>query len=223
MRFSLRHLVAAVLVTACLCSCGREGKVIPRSKMARIYAEMFLADAWLMNEASPVARYKTDTMAFYEPIFEEYGYTVEDYWASVSHYLLDPDRFSRIVKRSNALLTAELKALQKAQEEEASRPLPREATMTEKVFEIYGRDFKKAFGSNRINLQLDSNGRYVPILVIEDTMFFGPRMIIAADSLKAVSAPSDTVATPPEPVRKPLRRPAVLERKLPDNLKLEEP
>ena len=101
--------------------------------------------------------------------------------------------------------------------------MPREATMTEKVFEIYGRDFKEAFGSNRINLQLDSNGRYVPILVIEDTMFFGPRMIIASDSLKAVSAQSDTVATPPGPVRKPLRRPAVLERKLPDNLKLEEP
>ena len=42
------RIVLAVLVSAvCLCSCGRDGKVIPRSKLSRIYAEMFLADAWL--------------------------------------------------------------------------------------------------------------------------------------------------------------------------------
>jgi hypothetical protein len=155
-------------------------------------------------------------MAFYEPIFEEYGYTVEDYWASVSHYLLDPDRFSRIVKRSNAMLTAELKALQKAQEEELSRPAPREATMTENVFEIYGRDFKEAFGSNRINLQLDSNGRYVPIRVIEDTMYFGPRMIIAADSLKTAA---DSLATAADTLR-PAKVARMPERRLPAPIKL---
>jgi hypothetical protein len=158
-------------------------------------------------------------MAFYEPIFEEYGYTVEDYWASVSHYLLDPDRFSRIVKRSNAMLTAELKALQKAQEEEASRPAPREATMTENVFEIYGRDFKEAFGSNRINLQLDSNGRYVPIRVIEDTMYFGPRMIIAADSLKTAA---DSLATAADTL-KPAKVARMPERQLPAPIRLRRP
>ena len=194
-------MLAVLLLAACLCSCGRDGKVIPRNKMARIYAEMFLADAWLMT-APPEAGNKADTMAFYEPIFEEYGYTIEDYWTSVSHYLLDPDRFSRIVKKSNAMLTAELKTIQKAMEEEASRPASRKASMTDKVFDLYGLDFKEAVVTNRVNIQLDSNGRYVPIRIIEDTMYFGPRMIIAADSLKAVKdtlkAVPDSVMVPPD-------------------------
>ena len=181
----VRHIAAALVLAACLCSCGGEGKVIPRNKMARIYAEMFLADAWLM-EAKPEARFKTDTTAFYEPIFEEYGYTIEDYWTSVSHYLLDPDRFSRIVKKSNAILAAELKTLEKLKEEEASRVVTRKGSLTENVFGLYGIDFKEAVVTDRLNIQLDSNGRYVPIRIVEDTMYFGPRMIIAADSLDVV-------------------------------------
>ena len=210
MRKVVRHILAALVLAACLCSCGREGRVIPRNKMARIYAEMFLADAWLI-EASPEARVKADTMAFYEPIFEEYGYTIEDYWTSVSHYLLDPDRFSRIVKRSNAMLTAELKALEKAREEEQSRPVRRKSSLSGRVFDLYGLDFKEAVVTDRLNLQLDSNGRYVPIRIIRDTMYFGPRMIIAADTLKAVK---DTVAVPADTilVERPIRRPEGLKR-----------
>ena len=108
----VRHIAAALVLAACLCSCGRDGKVIPRSKLSRIYAEMFLADAWL-NTAPMDARERADTMAFYEPIFEKYGYTVEDYWASVSYYLQDPDRFSRILNKSNAMLETEFNALEK--------------------------------------------------------------------------------------------------------------
>ena len=106
MRTLLRHIVTVLVLAVCLCSCGREGKVIPRNKFARIYA-----DSWL-STASPEARQRSDTMAFYEPIFEKYGYTVEDYWASVSYYLQDPDRFSRILNRSNQQLESQLKALQ---------------------------------------------------------------------------------------------------------------
>ena len=176
--------------------------------MARIYAEMFLADAWLMN-ASSEARALADTTAFYEPIFEEYGYTVEDYWASVSHYLLDPDRFSRIVKRSNAMLTAEIKTLEKIREEEASRPAPAKASLTKQVFSLYGVDFKEAVVTNRLNLQPDSNGRYVPIRIIDDTMYFGPRMIVAADTLKAVAdtLKADTLKIDPHATELKLPRP----------------
>ena len=119
MRKVLRHILAALVLTACLCSCSREGRVIPRNKLAHIYADMFLADSWL-SSASPESRHRSDTMAFYEPIFEKYGYTVEDYWASVSHYLQDPDRFSRILNKSNALLMAELSAIRKEQEQQAA-------------------------------------------------------------------------------------------------------
>ena len=107
-----RIVFAVLLLAVCLCSCGREGRVIPKSKLSKIYAEMFLADSWLVTSSMDV-KGKADTMAFYEPIFEKYGYTVEDYWASVSYYLQDPDRFSRILNKSNAMLETEFNALEK--------------------------------------------------------------------------------------------------------------
>ena len=119
MRKVIRHILAALVLAACLCSCSREGRVIPRNKLAHIYADMFLADSWL-SSASYESRNRADTMAFYEPIFEKYGYTVEDYWVSVSHYLQDPDRFSRILNKSNALLVTELAAIRQEQEQEAA-------------------------------------------------------------------------------------------------------
>ena len=110
----VRHCLAAIALAVCLCACGKEGKVIPKKKFAHIYAEMFLADVWL--DFAPVeTRLRADSTAFYEPIFEKYGYTVEDYWASVSYYLQDPDRFSRILNKSNEILEAKLETLRQAQ------------------------------------------------------------------------------------------------------------
>ncbi len=115
MRKALHSVLAAFLLAACLCSCDRDGKVIPRKKFARIYADMYLADTWLMN-ASYDARLRADTTAFYNPILEKYGYTLEDYWASVSYYMQDPDRFSRIIGKSGDILENELKAIEKTKE-----------------------------------------------------------------------------------------------------------
>jgi hypothetical protein len=210
----LRHIIAALVLTASLCSCGREGKVIPRNKLARIYAEMFVADAWL-STASPEARFKADTTAFYEPIFEEYGYTIEDYWASVSHYLMDPDRFSRIVKKSYSILIAEVKALEKEREEANEKQVNEDSSLTRHVLGLYGFDFDDAFITSRINLQPDSTGRYVPVRIIEDTMYFGPRMIVAADSVKTVV---DTIRTDDD---KPIlvRKPKFIGKELPAPVK----
>ena len=135
------RIVLAVLVSAvCLCSCGRDGKVIPRSKLSRIYAEMFLADAWL-NTASMETKERADTMAFYEPIFEKYGYTVEDYWASVSYYLQDPDRFSRILNKSNAMLETEFNALEKQRQAAFDAASKAETSFKPKMFHsVYGID-----------------------------------------------------------------------------------
>ena len=113
-----RYFLTALLAAFCLCACDKDGKVIPRKKFARIYAEMFLSDAWLTTAPSE-ARMQADTTAFYEPVFEKYGYTVEDYLASVSYYLQDPDRFSRILKRSGQLLDSEFKAVQAQLEADA--------------------------------------------------------------------------------------------------------
>lgn len=115
MRKSLRYSLMALVAAVCLCSCGRDAKIIPRNKMSKIYAEMYLTDAWLLT-APEEARLRADTTSLYEPILEKYGYTLEDYWASVSHYLQDPERFSRILKKSEDILESGYKSVKKEME-----------------------------------------------------------------------------------------------------------
>lgn len=187
MRSGVGHIFAALLVVICLCSCGREGKVIPRSKLARIYAEMFVADKWLSMSASEEARDSADTTAFYDPIFKSHGYTIEDYWASVSYYLQDPDRFSRILKKSGDILEAELKEIGKAREKEMDMQKYKPGKVLKNVFKLYGIPYEEAVITDRLDISLDPSGRFIPQRITGDTMFFGPRMIVAADTLKAVA------------------------------------
>lgn len=193
MKVGLKHFVAAFVVAVCLCSCGREGKVIPRNKLARIYAEMYVADAWLIS-ASPEAHHRSDTMAFYDPILKEYGYTMEDYWASVSYYLLDPDRFSRILKKSSMLLEADMKLIQKEREQEAAMAKYTNANLYKHVFELYGIPYDEAVITDSLDIRLDENGRFTPQRIVRDTMYFGPRMIFAADTLNAVADTLEAVS-----------------------------
>lgn len=89
------------LVLFCLAltfSCSGGGKVIPKKKMVRIYADMFVADQWLNQNYK--AERVADTSFVYEAIFEKYGYDSEDYRASVDYYIQDPDRFARILRQT---------------------------------------------------------------------------------------------------------------------------
>ena len=122
----VRHSLALIVLALCLCSCSRDGKVIPRNKMSRIYAEMFLADSWV-NQSPQEIRERADTTALYRPIIEKYGYTLEDYWASIAYYLQAPDRFSRILRKSSDILAAEVAALEKAREASMETPPVEEA------------------------------------------------------------------------------------------------
>ena len=189
--------LALLLVVA---SCGREGRIIPRRKLAKIYAEMFVADAWLTNGPQSV-KVKADTTAFYEPIFNAYGYTTEDYLASVSHYLLDPDRYSRILKRTEAILGAEIEALRVEIDRERQALIERNNRASRRpkyVFELYDTLFTQPTFTDRIDMHRDSTGRYFPMRVTGDTMFFGPRLIIPADSLltsaDSLSVSADSLA-----------------------------
>ena len=101
MKKFLAYIAAAVLALCLLSSC-KEGKVIPRGTMSKIYAEMFLADQWLRDH--PAARPVADTTLFYEPIFNKYGYRKIDYITSVDTYISDPEKFSKILKGSISIL-----------------------------------------------------------------------------------------------------------------------
>lgn len=105
-----RVLLVFGLVAVILAGCShRAGKVIPKAKMADIYYDMFVADQWLGDHGR--ARRTADTTLFYEPIFRAHGYTFKDFDRSVSHYLRDPERFSKILSQVADRLDKESKRL----------------------------------------------------------------------------------------------------------------
>ena len=113
---TIRHISLALAMILTLASCiGGRDKVIPRAKLAEIYAEMFITDQWISGTHS--VRRQADTSLVYEPILEKYGYTSEDYRKSVDRYMDDPERFSRILRSSVGILDKRLAVLNEIKEE----------------------------------------------------------------------------------------------------------
>ena len=106
----LLPLIMAGALALALFGCGRKARVIPAATLSDIYVDMFMADQWVSQNAR--ARKTADTTNFYAPIFKEYGYTVEDYDASVKHYLRKPDKYAKILKSAGAKLSRKEKKLQ---------------------------------------------------------------------------------------------------------------
>ena len=102
MRVRVGHIACALLLGILLASCGGRPRIIPRATLTDIYVDMFLADQWLKDHSGE--RSKADTCLFYDPIFARYGYTFEDYDATVKKYLDDPEKFSRIFRDAGAKL-----------------------------------------------------------------------------------------------------------------------
>lgn len=110
MNVRVRNIFVLVLLACALCSCGKEGKVIPRRTMSKIYADMAMADAIIQNRTYDVRR-TADTSLVYEAIFRKYGYTSEDYLASQQKYINDAGRYVRMVKKAVLQLESDKKEL----------------------------------------------------------------------------------------------------------------
>lgn len=104
------YLISAAIALLFLSSCSSGPRVIPRKTMAKIYAEMFVTDEWIRDNSYRLGRL-ADTSLVYEPLLEEFGYDSDDYLLSVEEYLNDPERFSRILRDTEAQLNKRLAAL----------------------------------------------------------------------------------------------------------------
>lgn len=115
MKRKLLHIVLlAILICGIICSCNKEEtKVIPRGKLAKIYAEMLMTDQWIVM--TPGVRMVADTSLIYEPILDKYGYDSDDYRKSVETYMDDPERFARILRTTGELLQDRITELEKQQ------------------------------------------------------------------------------------------------------------
>lgn len=114
----MRHLPAYLLVTLALfSSCGR-GRRISEAKFAEIYADMFLADQWISsNRLGRIA----DTSLVYEPIFEMYGFTTEDYRNSLMYYMDDATAFADVLEEARSILRDRVDHLTKVREYQVLR------------------------------------------------------------------------------------------------------
>ena len=186
-----KHFVILLLLAAIVLapSCRKNGpRVIPRGKLAKIYAEMFVTDQWIQN--TPKLRSIADTSLVYEPILEKYGYTSEDYQHSVQHYMDDPERFSRILRTTGEILDDQIKDLKRKQKElqelearrlaESKRKYPEYELWYTELPPRNERDYSDTISVGWDTASLMFKFRYMPRT---DTIYEGVRMIVPADTL----------------------------------------
>lgn len=204
-RFPAYLVVLALAVGLSLASCGKKERVIPREKMAEIYAEMYVLDQWLDENRS--LRREADTSLVYAPVLDKYGYTYDDYLNSVNVYMKDPTRYSRILRRTSEILGSrltELKVEKKAQEDalKESRRLDSLRNLIHLNVDSLMNSMVRTAPSDSLVTVLDSLG-FVDFRFVQtsDTTYDGPAMVIRRDSL-AVVADSLTVLTDTLPEKK---------------------
>lgn len=108
-------LLSISLAAAITQSCRNRG-IIPEDTMAKIYYDMYMTDQAVKENVR--FRRMTDTLLIYEPIFNKYGYTSEDYTRSVNIYLVKPEKMERIFEDTRTMLDkreAQLKIILEAE------------------------------------------------------------------------------------------------------------
>lgn len=202
-------VVTALVVT--LISCSKGPKVIPKRQMEKIYREMFLADQWLEDhsEKRPIA----DTTWYYAPIFEKYGYDIEDYRASVDFYLSDPKRYAEMIGRVAKGLEDESAAIQRnIRQKDKIRHRADSIARAMSAFKqddlsYYGDIFYVNSMTDRIDIRKNSKGVYFPVPVVEDTVFHGPELIIKDTTGAALVAAEPASGFTPIVVMEPSAKP----------------
>lgn len=197
MKKYLQHiliLLAAVMIL--VPSCKREAaRVIPRSKLAKIYAEMFVTDQWIQSK--PGLRTIADTSLVYEPILQKYGYDSDDYQYSIDRYMDDPERFSRILRTTAEILDKEIKSLQKQHAELKLHEQRKKeiASIDLPDFQLYD-EFISPDGlrewADSLDVAWDTlmNVYKFGFIIPTDTIYEGPRVIV-----RDTIAVHDSVAT----------------------------
>ncbi len=197
-----RILLIAAAAMLMLSSCGKdEGRVIPRKKLAKIYAEMLVTDQWISSNGMRTA---ADTSLVYEPVFEKYGYTSDDYRKSVDEYMDDPERYSRILRTTVDILDEKLEDLKKEQaRQEALAKITRIKTdfKVEDFVPYWGdRQYVRYYDS--IAVAVDTAKRMYKLVPVSkrDTLYDGVRIVVqekvdtsAVDSLGLAPVEADSL------------------------------
>lgn len=100
--------LTAVVVALTAIACARH-KIIPDDTLALIFHDAFLTNAYIEKEGI-----KCDTLNFYEPIFEKYGYSIEDVRFTIGNFSKRKSaRLGDVVEVAIDILEEEGKLLEK--------------------------------------------------------------------------------------------------------------
>ncbi|MGN0190960.1 MAG: DUF4296 domain-containing protein [Candidatus Cryptobacteroides sp.] len=202
-----RRFAAYLFLVLCLASaCKERERVIPKNKFAEIYAEMFVLDQWL-DENREVRR-SADTSLVYAPVLGKYGYTYDDYLASVDEYMKDPMRYSRILRSTSEILNSRLEELKSMRDEQIAREKAAhhlDSLIRSVNFNMDSvlMEMMRSHPTDSIVAVADSDGflsfRFVTVC---DTVYDGPGMVLrdsleVADSLAGTGAEAPVAETSP--------------------------
>lgn len=190
------HIYAvSVAVLLCLACSGDKPTVIPRGKLAKIYAEMLMIDQWAISETS--LRRIADTSLVYEPIFQKYGFDTEDYVKSVEHYMHDPERYSRILRETSEIIDEKIAEVNE-QKKAYLRQVEIQSFVTDfDIGEFYpylsDEPYVHYYDSLAVEPDSGSVYRLVPI-ERADTLYDRLRMIIKVKATESDTLEADTLA-----------------------------
>lgn len=197
---ALRHICLILAVMVMAFSCGNRGKVIPKHKLAAIYARMLVADQLVRNDSKLAS--VADTTLFYAPILAEFGYTEKDYVRSVGHYMEDPETFGNIFKEAKSILDERIQELT-ADERAARRADSIRNAIAGKVFlraPLFMDMWKDSVRHDTVHVSIDTGGLYVWERILPDTLYRGPAFTLRHELDSAAAAVDSVAAVEPAPV-----------------------
>lgn len=160
MKGTFRHIVFMLVAVAFVAGCSRGARLIPRSKLADIYVDMYLADQWMIIH--PEEMRTADSLLVYVPILREHGYTLEDYRYTVDKYSLDPERFAKILSKVADEFHERFASTQRlAKDKDSWSELLRKMDRIKPAYQIYDSLFVGTLDTYKVDLQMDSMSRYV--------------------------------------------------------------
>ena len=101
--------------------CSSCKKTIPQSKLPEIIAEIYLVDRYIGNIDPISSLTQLDSLRIYEPIFNKYGYTGEDYRRTIEKQISRPKKLKIYFEEAKVILEQRKEAIQPQVKEQLQR------------------------------------------------------------------------------------------------------
>ena len=105
----MKKLLLLIVPFVLAVSCQRGPELISRGDMEEIMHDVLLQDQYL--KVTSQSKRLMDTTLVYEGIFEQYGYTTDDFLYSLDYYLEDPSRMEKLMENVEERLKDEAKVV----------------------------------------------------------------------------------------------------------------